>query len=138
MRTKPDYFYTQSGVIPYRIEDEVVHVLLITSRSGRRWGIPKGVVELDLSPAASAAQEALEEAGIDGRVYPAPMGSYTRQKWGGTCTVAVFLMEVETVYEDWAESYRRRVWMTLEEAVACVEEEALKGLIRRVPAVLAA
>ena len=138
MRTKPDYFYTQSGVIPYRIEDEVVHVLLITSRSGRRWGIPKGVVELDLSPVASAAQEALEEAGIDGRVYPAPMGSYTRQKWGGTCTVAVFLMEVETVYEDWAESYRRRAWMTLEEAVACVEEEALKGLIRRVPAVLAA
>ena len=137
MKTKPDYFYTQSGVIPYRFEGEVVQVLLITSRRGRRWVIPKGVVELDLSPAASAAQEALEEAGIEGRVHPAPMGSYTRQKWGGTCTVTVFLMEVETIFEDWAESFRQRVWMTVEEAIACVEEEALKGLIRRVPAMLA-
>ena len=137
MQTKPDYFYTQSGVIPYRVEGGVMQVLLITSNSGKRWVIPKGIVEVDLSPAASAAKEALEEAGIEGRVDPVAIGSYKRQKWGGTCTVAVFLMEVETVFEDWAESYRRRQWMPLEEAVARVEEDALKQLIRRVPAVLA-
>ena len=138
MKTKPDYFYIQSGVIPYRIEDGVTRVLLITSNSGRRWVIPKGIVEADLSAAASAAKEALEEAGIEGLVHPASIGTYQRQKWGGTCSVEVFLMEVETVFEEWAESHRRRRWMTLEEAAAYVEEDDLKALLRRVPAVLAA
>lgn len=138
MKTKPAYFYIQSGVIPYRIEDGVMRVLLITSQSGRRWVIPKGIVEPGLSAAVSAAKEALEEAGIEGRVDPVPMGSYKRKKWGGTCSVAVFVMAVETVFEDWAESHRRRRWLTVEEAAACVEEDALKQLIRRLPAMLAA
>ena len=92
MKTKPDYFYIQSGVLPYRVEGGVMRVLLITSQGGRRWVIPKGIVEPGLSAVVSAAKEALEEAGIDGRVDPAPMGSYKRQKWGGTCSVEVFLI----------------------------------------------
>jgi phosphohistidine phosphatase len=64
MRNKPDYFYRQSGVIPVRKTDEGVEVLLVRSRSGRRWVIPKGIVEPCLSPAASAPKEAEEEAGV--------------------------------------------------------------------------
>ena len=138
MKKKPDYFYIQSGVIPYRIEDGVVRVLLIATHSGRRWVIPKGIVEFGLTAAASAAKEALEEAGLEGPVDPAPIGSYKHRKWGGTCLVEVFLMKVETVFEDWAESYRRRQWMTIGEAAASVKDDELKQLIRRVPAVLGA
>ena len=115
MKTKPDYFYIQSGVIPYRIEDGVMQVLLITSRSGRRWVIPKGVVEPDLTPTTSAAMEALEEAGIEGPIQPVSIGTYQRQKWGGTCSVEVFVMKVETVFE----------------------EDGLRRLIRRIPAMIA-
>lgn len=138
MKTKPDYFYSQSGVIPYRLKNGVLQVMLITSQSGQRWGIPKGIVEPGLSAVESAAKEALEEAGLEGRVDPAPLGSYKHKKWGGTCRVAVFLMAVETVFEDWAESHRRRRWMTVEAAAARVEGAALKKLLHRVPAVLAA
>ena len=137
MRTKPEYFYTQSGVIPYRMEGGVMRLLLITSRSGRRWVIPKGVIEPHLSPAVSAAKEALEEAGITGHVHPRSMGSYQRQKWGGTCTVEVFAMAVEGVLDEWEESYRRRQWMTVDEAAACVEERALAQLMSTMPAFIA-
>ena len=63
MKTKPGYFYIQSGVLPYRVEGGVMRVLLITSQGGRRWVIPKGIVEPGLSAVVSAAKEALEEAG---------------------------------------------------------------------------
>ena len=137
MKTKPDYFYIQSGVIPFRREGEEMQVLLITSSGGRRWVIPKGIVEPGLSASASAAKEAQEEAGLEGHVYSTPMGTYQRQKWGGTCTVEVFLMEVVEVFETWPEAFRHRQWMTIEAAAALVEEEDLKRLLRRVPAFLA-
>lgn len=137
MKNKPDYFYVQSGVIPFRIEGGAMQVMLITSSGGKNWVIPKGIVEADLSAAESAAKEAEEEAGIAGTVYPTPIGSFQREKWGGTCIVEVFLMNVEHEWEDWPESYRRRVWLTIEEAASRVREEGLKDLLRRAPAFLA-
>jgi phosphohistidine phosphatase len=64
----PDWIYRQSAVIAYRRRPRGVEVLLITSRKGTRWVLPKGVVEPGLSPATSAAKEALEEAGVRGTV----------------------------------------------------------------------
>lgn len=113
-----------------------MEVMLITSSGGKRWVIPKGIVEANLSAADSAAKEAEEEAGVEGIVYPTPLGSYQRQKWGGTCTVEVFLMQVEQMWEEWPESYRQRRWVTIEEATALVEEEELRHLLRRAPAFL--
>ncbi len=137
MKTKPDYFYIQSGVIAFRMRGGEMQVLLITSTGGKRWVIPKGIVEPGLSASVSAAKEAEEEAGLEGTVYPTPMGTYQCEKWGGTCTVEVFLMEVVEVWDDWPESFRRRQWMTIEEAAALVREADLKQLLRHAPAFLA-
>ena len=90
MERKPKWFYDQSGVIPYRVENGQIQLMVITSRGRKRWIIPKGVIEKDLSPAESAVKEAFEEAGIRGRVSEIPLGEYQYQKWGGTCTVQVF------------------------------------------------
>ena len=62
----PAWMYRQSAVIPYRKRPNGLEVLLVTSRKGTRWVLPKGVVEPGMTPAASAAREALEEAGIRG------------------------------------------------------------------------
>ena len=75
MKTKPDSFYQQSAVIPFRGRGNSLEILVITSRRKRRWVVPKGVKEPDLSPQDSAAKEALEEAGIEGDVFPAAIGS---------------------------------------------------------------
>ncbi len=143
MGQKEDWWYEQSGVIPYRLISEEssktsgefsLQILLISSRKRKRWVIPKGIVEQGMSPQESAVKEAFEEAGIEGCIAETPIGVYTYQKWGGTCTVTVFLFEVTTVFETWSEDYLRdREWMSPEEAADRVREEALKDLLRKLP-----
>ncbi|MBF0190384.1 MAG: NUDIX hydrolase [Magnetococcales bacterium] len=133
----PDYYYKQSAVIPVRMHAETLQVLMISSRNKSRWIIPKGIVEPELSPADSAAKEALEEAGIEGRVLPESIGVFHYEKWGGVCVAEVFVMRVEKVQDHWLESFRDRLWLPLEEAAQRVREEALRALIRQVPEFLA-
>lgn len=134
----PDYYYNQSAVIPVRGAGEALRVLMISSRTGKRWVFPKGIVEPELSPRESAAKEAFEEAGIEGEVLPEPVGAYTYEKWGGTCAVAVFVMRVEQVAGAWLESFRKREWVTPEEAIRRVREERLQEILRALPAFCAA
>lgn len=127
----PDHFYTQSAVLPYRSLESHVEILLVTSRSKKRWVLPKGVVEPNLSPVDSAIKEAWEEAGVEGTVTPKVLGSYTYEKWGGLCNVQVFPMLVERVSQNWPESKRTRRWFEPEEAARRVDEPDLKELIIR-------
>ncbi len=137
MRTKPAWFYQQSGVIPYRVADGSFAVLLVTSLGKGRWIIPKGIVEPGYTPAASAQKEAQEEAGIVGSVSAAPVGSYQYEKWGGECTVQVFALEVHTVWDTWPEAAaRKRQWMALDEAANSVRELDLQQLISSLPELL--
>ena len=127
--TRPDWYYTQSAVIPYRRRAGEIEVLLITSRKRKRWVLPKGIVEPKLSAAASAAKEALEEAGIRGHVAAEAVGRYEYRKWGGTCAVEVFTMEVAEVLDRWPEGFRDRQWLAPREAAARVREPELGRLI---------
>lgn len=129
MQTRPDYYYRQSAAIPFRQKSTGLEVLLITTRKKRRWIIPKGIIEPDLTAAASAAKEAHEEAGIQGRVLPGTLGTYEYDKWGGTCVVEVYAMVVERVLDRWVEDFRGREWVVLPEAVQRVREPALKRMI---------
>ncbi len=133
-RQKPASFYNQSGVIAFRKKASGLKILLVTTPRHKRWIVPKGIVEPGLSPRRSAEKEALEEAGVRGRVSKKPVGAYRYQKWGGTCTVQVFLLEVKEVLDRWPEaSLRKRRWVTVEEAARLVEPAALKALIRSLP-----
>jgi phosphohistidine phosphatase len=132
MKVRPWWFYQQSGVIPYRVVEGRVEVLLITSRGGGRWVIPKGIIDRGMSAGESARKEAFEEAGIKGELSPDPVGEYHYDKWGGTCTVKVFEMEVQHLEAAWPEfAFRRREWMAVERAASSVKEPRLQKLIRR-------
>lgn len=128
--------YEQSAVVPYRWRKRRLQILVITSSSGTRWVLPKGLVESYLTPAESAAKEALEEAGIVGSPLEPSIGSYRYQKWGGTCVVEVFLMPVDEVLDAWDEDYRDREWVSLETAAKRMRERKLRRLLREVPAYL--
>ena len=129
-----DWMYNQSGVLPVRIQEGSLQVLLITSRRKKHWVIPKGIIEGDLSPQESALQEAYEEAGIRGAVESVSLGKFQYKKWGGTCTVQVFLMQVEEELETWPEDYfREREWLDLDTAQARVDIPGLKKLLGEVP-----
>jgi phosphohistidine phosphatase len=80
MAKVPVWMFRQSAVIPYRRGPNGLEVLLVTSRKGKRWVLPKGVVEPDLTPAVSAEKEAMEEAGVRGAVDDEPLGTYEYRK----------------------------------------------------------
>ena len=69
----------QYGCLPWRRVGDAVEVMLITSRGTGRWVIPKGWPMVGVSGAESAAQEALEEAGVVGSTANA-IGSYPYNK----------------------------------------------------------
>ena len=103
---------------------------MITSSSGQRWVFPKGIIEPELTPQESAAEEALEEAGVEGEVLPFSLGSYTRDRWGGTAEVELFPMSVTKIQDSWPEQYfRRREWLCVDEAKARTSDPALRKML---------
>ncbi|MBF0400986.1 MAG: NUDIX hydrolase [Magnetococcales bacterium] len=133
MREQPDYYYDQSSVIPVRRQGDSFKVLMISSRKGKRWIFPKGIIESDLSPADSAAKEALEEAGVAGVVLPEMLGRYRYYKWGDYCDVQVFVLRVTEVLDVWLEDFRQRAWLDWEDAMGRVEETELQALLQSLP-----
>ncbi len=126
LRERPAYYYTQSAVIPYRKTAKGTEILIVGSSSGRHWVVPKGIVEPGLKPAASALVEAREEAGVEGQIGDTQLGTYEYEKWGATCHVAVFAMEVTHVLpsDKWEESHRERRWVTAAEAATLLNQAA--------------
>lgn len=66
------------AAVCYRIRKGDIEFLLVQTRSGR-WTFPKGGVEADLTQAQSAALEAVEEAGVHGRIEEVPFARYFRK-----------------------------------------------------------
>jgi len=112
-----------------------LQLLVVTSRSRRRWVVPKGLIEKGLSAADSAAKEAFEEAGVEGRIHKHSLGAYSYEKWGGVCDVEVFPLAVQYLYEEWDEDDRIREWVSLAQAVKRLEEKDLQRLVRALPKV---
>lgn len=124
--------FKQSGVVPYRLNQGKIELLLITSSKRKRWGIPKGWVEPWLSAADSAAKEAREEAGVLGEVQETAIGFYQHRKLGLPCQVEVFLMRVDTVLDTWDEADRRqREWVSVPKAIKRVKQTELQQIFQQ-------
>lgn len=130
-RDRPAYYYAQSAVIPYRRKGDGIEILVITSSKKNHWVVPKGIHEPGLSAQASAAQEAHEEAGVRGTVHTDAVGSYVYDKWGASCEVTVYPLEVTDVIppELWQENHRKRRWVAPGVAALHIKEDALKSII---------
>jgi phosphohistidine phosphatase len=130
-RDRPAYYYNQSSVIPYRMNDGKVEVLIVRSSKNKHWVVPKGIHEPGLTATESAAREAKEEAGVEGKVHKKRIGRYRYIKWGATCIVDVHAMKVE--YEipeiEWEESHRTRQWVIASKAAEMVRQEELRPMI---------
>ena len=134
MERRPSWHYIQSAVVPFRRQGDGLEVLLITSRKGTHWVLPKGIVEPGMTAADSAAKEAWEEAGIEGNVIAQSLGWYSYDKWHGTCAVEVFPMEVTTELTDWPEAEtRRREWLSLNQAAERLDHEHLRAILGSLP-----
>src|SRR5262249_26642719 len=123
----PADFIRQAAAIPVRAG----RVCLVTSSNGKRWVIPKGLIDPGHTAAEGALQEAWEEAGLVGVLSREPVGSYLYEKWGGTCHVTVFVMQVTEVADNWPErDVRQRCWVSVAEALQRLDDRGLREVVK--------
>jgi 8-oxo-dGTP pyrophosphatase MutT (NUDIX family) len=72
----------QFDCLPWRTLEGRLEIMLITSRGTGRWVLPKGWPMVGVSGPESAAQEALEEAGI--RQHARIIGEANKPRTGKT------------------------------------------------------
>jgi 8-oxo-dGTP pyrophosphatase MutT (NUDIX family) len=128
----------QSAVIPFRENDGRLQVLMVTSRKSGRWVFPKGSVRSQRSARDVGIRRALAEAGVSGIVAGSPIGSYRYRSKKKACTVEVYVMEVQSVLDQWPQSRRKREWVPVVEALARTPNVQLRELIQSLPDYIAA
>lgn len=126
----------QVAALAWRMSpDGKAEILLVTSRISQHWLLPKGWPIKKKSNAQAAAQEALEEAGIEGTMAKSRIGKFNYLKLAADgsatpCAVSVFTMSDVRELADWPERLQRqRQWFTLEAATAAVFEPGLAALL---------
>ncbi len=133
----------QYAALPYRL-GKGLEILLITSRETGRWVIPKGWPMKGRKPHAVAAREAMEEAGVRGKVGKTALGAYPYAKRLANgaaldCTVEVYPLAVGRQMKQWPEQAERTLgWFSPVDAARVVDEPRLASLIEAFAATLAA
>lgn len=112
-----------------------VEVLLVTTLDTGRWVIPKGWPWPDRADHEAAAEEAREEAGVEGLALRDCIGTFTydKRRKNGSATavlVHVYRLEVTNELDRWPEWKRRtRAWLAPAEAARRVQECGLAAII---------
>ena len=125
----------QCGALCWRMRGSKPEILLITSRDTGRWVIPKGWPMEGKSLAEAAAQEAWEEAGVEGGSDLLPVGAFAYRKGlpgdrSVPCVVEVFALRVDRLASKFPEKgQRQRKWFAPEKAAKNVAEPELRRLI---------
>src|ERR1700761_4691860 len=102
--------------------------MLITSRETKRWVLPKGNLIKGLDWHQAAAQEAFEEAGINGIPCPTAIGEYRyakRRKDGTTRDVSVAAFPLASLDQapEWPEQDERETrGFGLRDAARAIDE----------------
>ncbi|MHC4673231.1 MAG: NUDIX hydrolase [Planctomycetota bacterium] len=125
----------QAAVIPIR-KDKAgnIQVLMVRREDKNKWGLPKGIIESDQAPEDTARAEAMEEAGISGKLSSKPVSRYTYRKKGRICHVSVFLMKVNNVHPYYDEQHiRERCWFSLPELATLPIRRRVRPVIDKLP-----
>lgn len=118
------------GVIPWLLHDGALLVVLVRSRDGARWVLPKGRVEKRRSRRAVAAAEAWEEAGLRGTMTPrAPIDVLVRQQ-GRLLLMRLYPLRVDEIADRWPERRERRI-VPAEEAAELLGKGGFRQAVRR-------
>lgn len=123
---------TKSAVIPYRVNDGKLEILLVTSIRKKKWIVPKGYIEFNLTPFESAKKEAYEEAGVVGSNETVEVGQFINEKKSLRELIKVYTMEVDEMLDDYPEkNLRKRKWFSYEEAVEKVQNIQIKNFLKK-------
>jgi 8-oxo-dGTP pyrophosphatase MutT (NUDIX family) len=127
--------FKQFGALPYRMRNDDIEILLITTRKKGRWSVPKGWPIKDHSPRQTAAIEAYEEAGVRGAVGARHIGQFSKRrvkkKQSRMCQVQIYPLRVKRQQDDWPEKQERnRVWLAPRKAARLIKKAGLRRAIK--------
>ncbi|KAG7384473.1 Nudix hydrolase 3 [Phytophthora pseudosyringae] len=94
-------------------------VLLVSSSNPTKndWLLPKGGWDKGEDVQKAAWREAIEEGGVNGKLT-AGLGKLNfKNKDGKKYRYYAYKMQAKTVYDDWSESVRYRLWVSYEDAL---------------------
>jgi len=124
--------FTKSAVIPYRVNNGKLEILLVTSIKKKKWIIPKGYIEFNLTPFESAKKEAFEEAGVVGSNETVEVGQFVNEKKNRKELIKVYTMEVDKELDDFPEkNLRKRKWFSFEEAIEKISNPQMKSYLKK-------
>jgi ADP-ribose pyrophosphatase YjhB (NUDIX family) len=131
----------QVAAIPFRLNARgEIEVMLVTSRTTKRFIVPKGWPMKGKSGRKAATIEAQEEAGVLGKTLKEPAGTYSYWKRLANSfariDVVVFMLEVTEELANWQEARKRqRAWLAPADAAMLIDEPDLSSLVRtlRIP-----
>jgi 8-oxo-dGTP pyrophosphatase MutT (NUDIX family) len=135
MKSAKHLFYPvieQAAALCCRVNDEgALEILLISSSDTGRWVLPKGFVDRKETTFKAAQREALEKAGMVGKVRKKDVGHYAYVKDGeNRMTVAVHLLKFDRDTGNFRERLqRRRIWFTPSQASTLVDEPDLQEML---------
>ena len=112
----------QVAAVCYRRRGSSAEFLLVNTNGGGKWTFPKGDPDRHLSHSRAAAREALQEAGVAGRIEPRHFHLYLHSKgvfWQPRgvqeFVIKAFLLEVQQVRMP-TEPQRNPTWFSPEDA----------------------
>ncbi|RWC95660.1 MAG: NUDIX hydrolase [Mesorhizobium sp.] len=126
----------QVAAIPFRLDaGGDIEVMLVTSRTTRRFIVPKGWPMKGKSGRKAAMIEAREEAGVLGDILKQPAGTYSYWKRLASrfvrVDVVVYLLNVTEELPLWMEAgTRQRAWLAPADAALLIDEPDLSTLLR--------
>ncbi|KAF4029395.1 NUDIX domain-containing protein [Phytophthora infestans] len=112
-----------AGVVMRTNEQGQQQILLISSSNPKKgeFLLPKGGWDKGENIKKAALREVLEEGGVKAHLAHG-MGKIKFKEDGKDYTYFTYLMKANKIYDDWAESIRYRLWVSLDDA-----EVMLKG-----------
>ncbi|KAG6599667.1 Secreted RxLR effector peptide protein [Phytophthora cinnamomi] len=92
-------------------------VLLISSSNPKKqdWLLPKGGWDNDETIEYAAWRELMEEGGVEGSIV-SPLQPFKFWKGDDGYVYHPFMMHATTVFDQWAESMRYRIWVSYDDA----------------------
>jgi 8-oxo-dGTP pyrophosphatase MutT (NUDIX family) len=127
----------QVAALPWRRGEHGVEILLVTTRTTKRWLIPKGWIMDGKADHEAAAIEAFEEAGVLGVIESSPVGIYRYMKIlrsgkARPVKVKVYCLAVQEVLQNWPEcAERERRWLPLQQASKMIGEPELLPVVQK-------
>ena len=129
----------EAGVLAYRRQKHgELQILLVSKKRSKKWGIPKGRAEPQMSFSEIAANEAFEEAGVISYISANSIGMFRARKQSASglahkiIDVWVYLFEVTETSRRWPEMHKREIrWVSCQAAVQHLHEPLLAKLCHR-------